>query len=396
MRAEQSLYRSGNRCYRFGDFTIDGSKFCLYRGGFHQALGRRAFELLFYLIENRERVVGKKELLKNVWRAVVSDEAVRREINEIRHALGDSATKPQYIETIRGRGYRFIAVAELADDTGHIATTSAVSPQQRDHSLSPLVWIGLNALAFAVFIFSRTNVPAPGSLDVFDQLLNAYNLRHQVLTQNHYLQAFLIAAGIVLLVACRENKNPLPGLPAPVSALHFIFAPVLFYLWIEFGFALDDLIKYRVEAWKLLSAIGDPHSGDLMRKAMLFNDSGFMDGWFMCFRPAEHAIRTNFLRGSTFFFTLIFGTLFSLNHAYIFIGLRQAAQHFFPKSDLRRPKLQKFVRSLPWICMGILALSHLQFAFGGNEPNWLQPLMIPGTVAFSYILYRVSRPAETN
>ena len=66
MRAEQGLYRSGNTCYRFGDFTIDGSKFCLYRGGFHQPLGRRAFDVLFYLNEHRDRVVEKKELLKKV------------------------------------------------------------------------------------------------------------------------------------------------------------------------------------------------------------------------------------------------------------------------------------------------------------------------------------------
>src|SRR5207253_7227315 len=153
MRAEQGLYRSGNTCSRFGDFTIDGSKFCLYRGGFHQPLGRRAFDVLFYLIEHRDRVVEKKELLKNVWRAVVSDEAVRREINEIRHALGDSAAKPQYVETIRGRGYRFIAAAAAGHDTSHVAASSAVVPEGKDDAVSPLVWIALclNALVVVVF-----------------------------------------------------------------------------------------------------------------------------------------------------------------------------------------------------------------------------------------------------
>ncbi|MBL8187402.1 MAG: winged helix-turn-helix domain-containing protein [Acidobacteria bacterium] len=104
------------RMYRFGDVVIDCARFCTIRNGQSEKITPRAFEVLLYLIEHRDRVVEKQELFAQVWKAsFVSDNALTRMIKEIRQVLGDEADAPRYIETVHRRGYRFIA--ELKDES---------------------------------------------------------------------------------------------------------------------------------------------------------------------------------------------------------------------------------------------------------------------------------------
>ena len=251
-----------------------------------------------------------------------------------------------------------------------------------------LVLVLLIMIAFSVFGGERRILR--GETDDFDRLLNAYDLRHDVLSRNCYLQALLIAVGITSLVLLRNEKLNVPGLDRSLSAdsMHFVIAPVLLYLWIEFGFALDDLIKYRAEAWKFLSSIGDPHSHELSRRAMLFNDSGFMDGWFMCFRPGEHAINPTYIMGTAVAFTLVFGTLFSLNHACIVVGLRAAAQSVVSESERARNWVTRLVGASPWLAIVLLLACHLYFRIAGNQPNWIQPVICGGAILFTWWLSR--------
>ena len=66
--------------------------------------------MLRYLAERPDQLVTKEELLKQLWPGIyVSSTVVKVCVREIRHALGDEATKPQFIETVGVQGYRFIA-----------------------------------------------------------------------------------------------------------------------------------------------------------------------------------------------------------------------------------------------------------------------------------------------
>ena len=70
----------------------------------------KVYSLLVYLIENRERLVPKEEILDVVWRDVhVSDGVLNRTIAELRQVLGDDSRDSRLIETTPRRGYRFIA-----------------------------------------------------------------------------------------------------------------------------------------------------------------------------------------------------------------------------------------------------------------------------------------------
>lgn len=105
------------RVFRFDGVTIDAGDFRALKNGLNISLTPRAFDVLLLLIQNRGHVVEKQEIFDAVWKdTIVSDSALTKVIKEIRHAIGDSATEPRYIETVPKRGYRFIGIVEVTDD----------------------------------------------------------------------------------------------------------------------------------------------------------------------------------------------------------------------------------------------------------------------------------------
>jgi DNA-binding winged helix-turn-helix (wHTH) protein len=95
--------------YCFDDIAVDCENFRVRKNGQGVTLTPRAFDVLIFLLKNGGRVVEKQEIFDSVWKdAFVSDNALTKIVKEIRHALGDSAEAPRYIETVPKRGYRFI------------------------------------------------------------------------------------------------------------------------------------------------------------------------------------------------------------------------------------------------------------------------------------------------
>jgi len=95
--------------FRFDDVVVDCRALEVHRADRSVPLGPLAFDFLRYLIEARDRVVLRDELLDQLWGDVCVGEAVlTRCASVVRRALGDSATSPRYLRTVYGRGYRFI------------------------------------------------------------------------------------------------------------------------------------------------------------------------------------------------------------------------------------------------------------------------------------------------
>lgn len=93
----------------FGEFVLDVGNARLLRAGRDAALSRKPMELLAVLVSRPGELVSRDELLDRVWkRRYVSDSAVKSMLSELRAALGDDARAPRWIETVAGRGYRFI------------------------------------------------------------------------------------------------------------------------------------------------------------------------------------------------------------------------------------------------------------------------------------------------
>jgi DNA-binding winged helix-turn-helix (wHTH) protein/tetratricopeptide (TPR) repeat protein len=113
----------------FNDIEIDPATREIRRGGVPVESEPKVFDVLLYLVERRERVVGKKELLDAVWeRRVVSEAAMTRAIHAARRLIGDS----QAIKTFYGRGYRFVGSARSSSDGASASRVSDEPSAQRE------------------------------------------------------------------------------------------------------------------------------------------------------------------------------------------------------------------------------------------------------------------------
>ena len=95
--------------YRFGPFELDVPRFELRRDGEALQVARLVFEVLRYLIEHRDRVVPKGELLDELWgHRFVSESTLTARIKNARSLLGDDGQAQRMIRTVVGRGYQFV------------------------------------------------------------------------------------------------------------------------------------------------------------------------------------------------------------------------------------------------------------------------------------------------
>ena len=99
--------------YRFDDVEIDLNGFRLLKDGEVVPVEPKALKLLIFLVENRGRLVHRRELIDAVWSgAFVSDHVLNRAIGQLRKLLVDDAKAPRYVETVPTLGYRFVADVE--------------------------------------------------------------------------------------------------------------------------------------------------------------------------------------------------------------------------------------------------------------------------------------------
>ena len=111
--------------YRFDDFLLDPARRELWRGASAVEVGPQVFDLLTYLIQNRERVVSQNDLLAEVWKGrIVSESTMRSHINAVRSAVGDNGEDQRLIRTVPRKGFRFV---------GTITETDALVPPAGVH-----------------------------------------------------------------------------------------------------------------------------------------------------------------------------------------------------------------------------------------------------------------------
>src|SRR5262245_16092628 len=93
----------------FPPFRLDKVNQQLWHGSHPIELRRKTFLVLQHLVEHPDRLITKKELFNTVWPGVcVSDTVLKVCIRELRSVLGERPAMPRFIETMHGRGYRFI------------------------------------------------------------------------------------------------------------------------------------------------------------------------------------------------------------------------------------------------------------------------------------------------
>jgi TolB-like protein len=117
--------------YRFGEFELDLARAELRAGEAPLPLEPQVFALLTHLVENRDRLVSRDELLEKVWDGrVVSDAAIASRIKSARRALGDDGTAQRFIRTIHRQGFRFVAPVKAVQAEGSLAPGAAAATPQ--------------------------------------------------------------------------------------------------------------------------------------------------------------------------------------------------------------------------------------------------------------------------
>ncbi|MBO9663033.1 winged helix-turn-helix domain-containing protein [Dokdonella sp.] len=118
--------------YRFDDFVLNPATRELHKGGEPVVLPARAFDCLAYLIEHRERAVGRDELIAAVWgRAEISEALLSHTVVKIRRGLGDTGNEQRTVRTVPRFGYRWgsaTTVESVESDEGIAATPADDAP----------------------------------------------------------------------------------------------------------------------------------------------------------------------------------------------------------------------------------------------------------------------------
>src|SRR5262245_63633284 len=101
---------AGHRADAFGPFVADTVTRRLWRDGHPVPITAKTFEVLAVLLEHRDRLVTKDELLDRVWPdTAVQENNLARQVSSLRRALGQRADGTDYVLTVSGQGYRFVA-----------------------------------------------------------------------------------------------------------------------------------------------------------------------------------------------------------------------------------------------------------------------------------------------
>jgi DNA-binding winged helix-turn-helix (wHTH) protein len=104
---------------RFDDFVLDFGRFQLSRGSHLVQLEGLPLQLLMFLIEKKGQLVTREQIASELWGKDVFvdvEQGINTAIRKVRRALDDDSDQPQYLQTVVGRGYRFIAPTSADGD----------------------------------------------------------------------------------------------------------------------------------------------------------------------------------------------------------------------------------------------------------------------------------------
>jgi len=170
--------------YEFGDIRVDRARVTVTRDGRPVALEPKTFDVLCFLIEHRDHLVSKEELLDAVWKdTFVTANVLTRAVAQLRKAIGDDAREARYIETATKRGYRFIAPVNVAvppeepspAESGGEPPAGGDPPLAKPPRAVPVAWLLMSgvvlvALGWGATFLRRPAAPAPATLPALRRL----------------------------------------------------------------------------------------------------------------------------------------------------------------------------------------------------------------------------------
>src|ERR1700692_336904 len=148
-RSERSN-RDNHVQFLFANHVLDVGLRELRRNGEHIAVEPQVFDLLIYLVEHRDRVVTKDDLIATIWHGrIVSESTLTSRINAARKAVGDTGKDQGVIRTIARKGFRFVGEVRMPRGAVEVRDNSSQPPEQPVDPTQPLDRRAIAVLPFA-------------------------------------------------------------------------------------------------------------------------------------------------------------------------------------------------------------------------------------------------------
>jgi DNA-binding winged helix-turn-helix (wHTH) protein/TolB-like protein len=183
------MVKTAQHFYDFGSFRVDAQRRRLLRDGEIVPLTPKAFDTLLVLVENSGRVMEKDDLMEKVWAGVaVEENNLTQNVSALRKALGERRDEPQYILTVSGIGYRFIAsVRESWTDDADLKLSATIieGEHRAEHENG----------------FAPTPVAPPSSVaPAVERMTRGGSQRRKVLIASTLVALLVLAGGYSLFV----------------------------------------------------------------------------------------------------------------------------------------------------------------------------------------------------
>ncbi|HTR38167.1 MAG TPA: winged helix-turn-helix domain-containing protein [Bryobacteraceae bacterium] len=245
------------RVFRFGVFEADAARGELRKHGVRIKLHAQPFQVLVMLLEKPSELVTREEMRRRLWGEdtfVDFDHGLNSAVNKIRDALDDSASQPRYVETVSGKGYRFIApvsrdpaassgtsaVAEAIDKPAPTVLSTPEELPAASRKLVRTLLLLVQALYLAFYVGALANLREIGDIFLEERLPAPSVLMAVVVTT----AAVLIPVRLFLITAVAFDFRQLPSKFARMFPVLLIFdllwavSPFLLVHHVSTGLAL--------------------------------------------------------------------------------------------------------------------------------------------------------------
>lgn len=242
--------KTTDRVFRFGAFEANEATGELRKQGIRIKLHSQPFQILVMLLERPSELVTREEMRQRLWGEdtfVDFDHGLNTAVNKLREALGDLASQPRYVETVSGRGYRFIAPVTLAGPVSKMSEASiaaacdAVASAPNSGPTSPPA-----PLDDGLKIFRGTLLAAPHELPRAPRtLVRALLLLIQAMYLTFYLGALANLSEILDIFSDARLLSP-STLTALLVLTAVVLIPVRLFLFAAVAFDFQQLpSKFR-------------------------------------------------------------------------------------------------------------------------------------------------------
>lgn len=172
--------------YQFSDYILDTDALELSKNGVLVHSEPQVIKLLALFVENNNRLITKEEINKVVWQGrIVSEAALSSRIKTLRHLLGDTGKKQQYLRTIHKRGFRFVAEVAPADGAKTAEQSSSISTAPVTNKLTKQDVIS-NIKKPVIAVLPFANLSGDHEQEYFADALTADIITH--LSKHRWLQ----------------------------------------------------------------------------------------------------------------------------------------------------------------------------------------------------------------